>query len=148
MAPWGGVQNLRGIVQGPVGHRVGKSHLATGKLRILFNEAKFVAKGVLTVKAAFTPRLRLDWPKDWAVWLSTYSPEVLLEILHCKIQMIRIWRRIPCIAVSSRIKASKDDAAATEVMPSRRDPASRLVEQGRVKDGSFLNTGDGDNHAK
>jgi hypothetical protein len=108
---------------------------------MLLDETKLVAEGVRAIKTTFSPGLRLDWPKDGTVGPSADPPEIFLEIVHGEVHVVRIWLGVPGITVSPRIKARKDDAAATEIMPSGRDPGSWLAKDGGVKGRSVLDAG-------
>jgi hypothetical protein len=111
---------------------------ATGEYRTLVDETKFVAKGIRAVKTAFAPGLRLDRPKDGAVRSSANTLVAGIEIVYCEVNMVWIRPRVPGVAVGPWIKTRQDSAAAPEVMPSRRDPNSWLLQDGRVKDRGFL----------
>ena len=115
---------------------------------MLLDETEFVTKGVRAIKTTFSPGLCLDRPKDGTAELSTRAPKVFLEIVHCEVHVVRIWFGVPGITVSPRIEASKDDAAATEIMPSRRDSAPWLVKNSRVKYSSVLDAGYRNDNAK
>lgn len=114
----------------------------------LVDETEFVAKGVRAVKTSFAPGLRLDGPKDGAVRSSGHAAVVGVEIVYCKVHMVRIRPGVPSVAVGPWIKACEDGAAAPEVMPSRRDPNSWLLQDRRVEDGGVIDTCYGKDYAE
>ena len=77
-----------------------------------------------------------------------YTPEVLLNIINCKVDMVRIRLRIPGVAVGTRIEAGENALTATEVMPPWGDAAARFVEHRRVVRGCLIDAGNGHNHAE
>jgi hypothetical protein len=124
------------------------SYQPTREFRMLLDETEFVTKGVRAIKTTFSPGLCLDRPKDGTAELSTRAPKVFLEIVHCEVHVVRIWFGVPGITVSPRIEARKDDAAAPEIMPPGRDPASWVVKDSRIKDSSVLDAGYRNDNAK
>src|SRR5208282_3364264 len=114
---------------------------------MLLDETKFVTKRVRAIKTTLSPRLRLDGPKDRPAGYSANASEVLFEIVHCEIQVVRIWLGVPRITVSPRIEARKYNAPAAEIMPPRRDPPSWLIKDSSVEDGSVLDAGYWNNNA-
>ena len=77
-----------------------------------------------------------------------HPSEELLKVVNGKIDMVRIWFRVPRITVSTRIEASENALAATEVVPARRDSSARVIEHDGVIGASFINVGNGHNHTK
>jgi hypothetical protein len=74
--------------------------------------------------------------------------EVLLKVVNGKIKMVRIWLRVPRITVGTRIEASENALATTEVVPARRDSSARVVEHGGIIGGGLINVGNRHNNAK
>jgi hypothetical protein len=114
----------------------------------LVDETEFVAERINAIEALLSPRLRLDRPRDGAFELIPYTPEVLLKVINGKVNMVRIWLRIPRVAVGTRIEASENALAATEVMPPRGDAAARFTEHRRVIGSPIINAGNRYNHAE
>jgi len=71
-----------------------------------------------------------------------------LKVINGKVNMIRIWLRIPGVAVGTRIEAGENTFAATEVMPPRGDAAARLIEYRSVVGSRLINAGNRHNHAE
>ena len=114
----------------------------------LVNETEFVAERIAAIEALLSPGLSLDGPRDGPFGLTLYTPEVLLKIINGEVNMVRIWLRIPRVAVGTRIEASENALAATEVMPPRGDAAAWLIQHRSVVGGPLINAGNRHNHAE
>ena len=123
-------------MQGPAG----RLYQAAREYRMLVHETNFVAEGVRAIETAFAPGLRFDRSKDGAVRLSAHAPVAFIEVVYREVQMVRIRPSVPGVAISPRVEACKDDAAAPEVMPAGRDPSSWLFKDSRVKDCGVFDT--------
>lgn len=77
-----------------------------------------------------------------------HAGEAGLKIVYCEVQVVRIGRGVPGVAVGARIEASEDGSATIEVMPPGRDPHSWLLQDSRIIRGCIIDTGDGDDHAE
>jgi hypothetical protein len=74
--------------------------------------------------------------------------KICIEIVYRKIDVIRIGFRVPRVAVRPRIEAGENNAASREVMPSRGDPNSWLLQDRRVKDHGIIDICHRKDHAE
>jgi len=118
------------------------------KCGALVDEAKLVSERVGAVETSLAPRLGLDWAHDVAFDLPRDAPKVLFQIVDREVEMVGVWRCVPGIAIGARIETGKDDRATAKIVAPGRNPASRLIQDGTVESGGFVNPGHGNDHTK
>jgi hypothetical protein len=122
--------------------------LSTREQGPLVNEAEFIAKRVNAVKTSFPPWLCFNRPENGAVRLFAHADLIGLKIVNCEVDMVRIGLCVPGVAVRAWIKTREDGSATIEVMPSGRDPHSRLLQDSRVEHCCLIDAGYWNDHAE
>ena len=90
----------------------------------------------------------LDISMDDTASVRPNAPEIRFEVRNSKVEVVRIWLRIPRVAVRSRIEARENHAAATEVVAARRNPAARITKNVAMERGSGLDVRNRNDHSK
>ena len=112
------------------------------------NETELISKWVGAVKTSFPPRLCFNRPENGAVRLFAHPGLAGLEIIHREVHMVRIGLCVPGVAIGAWIKTRKDGSPTIEVMPSRRDPHSRFLQDSRIEHCCLIDTGYWNDHAE
>ena len=114
----------------------------------LVNEAELVAKWVGAIKTSFAPGLSFNLPEDGAVRLLAHAGLVGLKIGDGEVQVVRIGRRVPGVAVGARIEARQDGSATIKVMTTGGDAHPWLIENCGVVGCGLMDAGDRNDDAE
>src|SRR2546428_13804414 len=100
---------------------------AARKECLRIDEADRVFEWVAGIEAAFAPGLDLDRGQ---VSTARFSCALVcdIQVFHAEVNVLRIWTDLPGVAVSQRVVAREDRAAAVEVVSAARYTAAGHAE--------------------
>jgi hypothetical protein len=118
-----------------------------GKQCVGRDEAELVSKRVFAVEASLAPGLSFDGAHNDRSRVARAS-EGTFQIGHGEIHVVRIWGRVPGIAIRTRIKAREYDVAAPEVVTSGRNSRPARSKQRPIELRSPPDVADRKDHSK